>query len=281
MLDDEGYLFLTGRSEGADQPRRREDLADRGRRGAPSASGRRRGVHVRHPPRQARRGGRRRGRARRGTTTSPSAICAPTSTNGWPRSRCRDASCSSPRSPRVLPARSNASALPTDSTCEDDRSARQSPSTKPSRARRRAMSLALPVKYSKFSQPRATQSTGGSSALIVDGSSTRRRRRQDSLSFDAGSTVTSLVGLPRASPGPHVPPCDSALRPIGSSASVAGSHTADRWTGLVTATPGLWPILVTKAALHPRCEPAPIARRSRLKVDPGRRTISAERQPRL
>ena len=54
-------------AQGADQPRRREDLAARGRRGADGSSGGRAGRDLRHAARQARRGGRRRGGAARGS----------------------------------------------------------------------------------------------------------------------------------------------------------------------------------------------------------------------
>ena len=66
VLDDEGYLFLTGRlkeqiNRGGEKisPLEIDEVA-------PPPPGHRRGRHVRHPPRQAGRGGRRGGGARRG-----------------------------------------------------------------------------------------------------------------------------------------------------------------------------------------------------------------------
>ena len=78
MLDDDGYLFLTGRlkeqiNRGGEKisPLEIDDVA------APPSRGRR-GGHVRHPPRQARRGGRRRRRAAPTGRASPRASCATT-----------------------------------------------------------------------------------------------------------------------------------------------------------------------------------------------------------
>ena len=60
------------------------------------------------------------------------------------------------------------------------------------------------------------------------------RRRQDSLSLSAGSTVTSLVGQPGASPGPHVPPCDTRYRLRAREGPPLESSTATVPTSIVT-----------------------------------------------
>ena len=120
MLDDDGYLFLTGRlkeqiNRGGEKisPLEIDEVA------APSP-GDRRGGHVRHPPRQARRGGRRRRRARRRPRRHRARTADVPRATSSPRSRCPNRSCSSPRSPRARPARSNASASPTDSPSDHD-----------------------------------------------------------------------------------------------------------------------------------------------------------------
>ena len=73
-MDAEGYLRDHRPAQGDHQPRRREDLAARGRRGADGPSGGRPGGHLRHAARQARRGGRRGGRAARGQAATEREI---------------------------------------------------------------------------------------------------------------------------------------------------------------------------------------------------------------
>jgi acyl-CoA synthetase (AMP-forming)/AMP-acid ligase II len=63
VLDENGYLTLTGAPEGDDQPRRREDLAARDRRGAADASVGGRGGVLRHATSHLGRGGSRGGTA--------------------------------------------------------------------------------------------------------------------------------------------------------------------------------------------------------------------------
>ena len=92
-----------GPHQGADQPRRREDLAARGRGRAARSSRGRRGRGLRIARREVRRDRRRRrGDARRPSTATS---CARTAASGWPPSRCRRASTSWMRSRRGRPAR--------------------------------------------------------------------------------------------------------------------------------------------------------------------------------
>ena len=84
FLDENGYLTLVGPAQGDDQPRRREDLAARDRRGAADApGGGRSGVLRRAAPDVGRGGG---GGGRRCTSRSPRPTCSPSARSGWPSS---------------------------------------------------------------------------------------------------------------------------------------------------------------------------------------------------
>ena len=76
VLDEDGYLRLTGRLKEIINRGGEKISPARGRRGADGPSGGRAGRHLRHAARQARRGGRRGGRAARGRRRRPSASCA-------------------------------------------------------------------------------------------------------------------------------------------------------------------------------------------------------------
>ena len=94
-------------AEGDDQPRRREDLAARDRRGAAGASGGRRGrVLRRAAPDVGRRSGGRRGRCAKARPPRPT--CSPTARSGWPTSSGRSRFTSPRRFRARPPARSSA-----------------------------------------------------------------------------------------------------------------------------------------------------------------------------
>ena len=99
-------------AQGADQPRRREDLPAGGGRRAlvhPAVAA---GAHLRHAARQARRGGGGGGRAARGRDGDRARAPRLLPRAGSPTSRCRGRWCSSRRSRRAPPASSSASAWP-------------------------------------------------------------------------------------------------------------------------------------------------------------------------
>ena len=97
-------------AEGDHQPRRREDLAARGRRGADGPSGGRAGRHLRDAAREARRGRGGGGRAARGPAGERARAARFLRRRASPTSRCRASSSSWTRSRRARPASCSASA---------------------------------------------------------------------------------------------------------------------------------------------------------------------------